>query len=270
MGDKQEIQPKIGLALGSGGARGIAHIGVLSVLEHHHIPIHAISGSSFGALVGSLYCIGQTIEDMRKFVTYFPPKFWLDYTVPKMGFVAGDKVLELIRALSKRMNIEEANIPLSIVATNLQKGTRRTFTQGPIAEAVRASISVPGIFVPAKLDGEYYVDGGVIDRVPVEALQDREVDLIIAVDVSWYDTPQPIYTIFDVIAQTIDVMEREIVKYRVLKADMVIRPKVGHYSTNHFSKVDDIILAGEVAARQELDYIKQMIEQWREKQHDGQ
>jgi len=262
-------RPKIGLALGSGGARGFAHIGILKVLEQNNIPIDYIAGSSIGALVASLYGVGHSPESIQKYITYFPQKFWLDYTVPKMGFVAGDKIKELIRMFTKKKNIEEAHIPLAIVATNLKKGERKVFSSGPIAEAVRASISIPGIFVPEEIDGEYYIDGGVIDRVPVSVVKDMGADLVIAVDVSYYEAEHEVSSIFDVIAQTIDIMEREILRYRMLHADLMIRPKVGHWGANTFNGSEEMIIEGEKAAIDVLPSIQRMIEEWRDKQENA-
>lgn len=256
-------RPKIGLALGSGGARGLAHIGLLKVLEEHNIAIDYLAGSSIGALVGSLYCVGHSPEQIKKIFSLFPQRVWTDYTVPKMGFVAGDKIKEIIRLFTKQKNIEQTSIPLSIVATNLSKGERRVFQSGSIAEAVRASISIPGIFVPEKIEGNYYVDGGVIDRVPVSVVKDMGADIIIAVDVSFYDGEHPISSIFDVIAQSIDVMEREILRYRIIDADIMIRPKVGHYSTTLFSELDALMEEGERITQKMMPDIKKVLENWK-------
>lgn len=264
--EKGDRQPKIGLALGAGGARGLAHIGVLHVLEEHHIPVHCIAGSSIGALVGSLYAAGHSPQQMRKFLSFFPQRYWLDYTVPKMGFVAGDKVKEIVRMLTKNKRIEELNMPLAIVATHLQSGERRVFRQGPVAEAVRASVSIPGIFEPAVIDGEMYIDGGVVDRVPVSVLKTMDVDLIIAVDVS-YDgetTNEQISNIFDVIAQTIDIMEREILKQRMLDVDLLIRPQVSQYSTTMFHKAEEIVEKGIAAAQEAWPELKEAISKWQD------
>lgn len=262
-------RPKIGLALGSGGARGMAHIGVIQVLEEHGIPIDCIAGSSAGALVGSLYSTGLTPKQIKQFASHFPQKYWLDYSMPKMGFIAGDKLKEIVRLLTKNKNIEETQIPLSIVATDLQKGKRKVFNEGPIAEAVRASIAIPGIFVPEKIDGVYYVDGGVIDRVPVSVVKEMGPDIVIAVDVSFVETVHPITSIFDVIAQSIDVMEREILRHQILHADLMIRPKVGHYSTNMFSEVEAIIKEGEEATLEIIPAIKKIIEEWEESKNEA-
>lgn len=257
--EQHQTRKKIGLALGSGGARGIAHIGVLQAFEAHNIPIDYVAGSSIGALVGSFYCIGHTPHQLKQFALNFPQKYWTDYCVPKMGFISGNKLKEIIRLLTKKKHFHETKIPLAVVATNLSKAERKVFTEGPIAEAVRASISIPGIFVPEELEGDYYVDGGVIDRVPVSVLKEMGADIIIAVDVSFVDSTYPITSIFDVIAQSIDVMEREILKHRLLDADIMIRPNVGHFSTNHYSNLDELIAEGEKAALDMIPEIKKFL-----------
>ena len=108
-------RPKIGLALGAGGARGMAHIGVIKVLEEEGIPIDFIAGSSVGSLVGSIYAAGITPDMMEKLAVNLKRKYWLDFTVPKMGFIAGDKVKEMVRLITQGKNIEELHKPLAIV-----------------------------------------------------------------------------------------------------------------------------------------------------------
>lgn len=257
-------RPKIGIALGSGGSRGFAHIGVLKVLAKHHIPIDYVAGSSIGAMVGVLFALGHSPHEIQRFMSLFPQKYWMDYTIPKMGFVAGDKVKELIRMFTRDNVIENCKIPMAIVATNLQRGERVVFTQGKIAEAVRASISIPGIFVPEVIDGEYYVDGGVTDRVPVSVVKQMGADIAIGVDVSYFESSIAIHSVFDVIAQSIDIMEREILKTSMLDADYLLRPEVGLYSATMFSNVIEMIDEGERMTAEKITDIQQLIEQWKE------
>ncbi len=156
----EKQQPLIGLALGSGGVRGFAHIGVIKTLLKHEIPIHFVAGSSMGALVGAMYGAGHSIENMEKMAVMFRRKFYIDFTVPKMGLITGKRLKELIYMLSKQKNIEDLKVPVHIVATDLKSGERVVFKEGPVADAVRASISIPGIFIPEKIDGRLLVDGG--------------------------------------------------------------------------------------------------------------
>lgn len=252
-------RPRVGLALGSGGARGFAHIGVIKVLEEAGIPIDIIAGSSMGSLVGAFYSAGMNPEMMRKLAIHLKKKYWIDYTVPKMGFVTGEKIKDMVRILTHGKNIEQLNIPLGIVATDLEKGERVVFTQGPIAQAVRASISIPGIFVPEEVDGRVLVDGGVIDRVPTTVVKDLGAQVVIGVDVGMISTEVKIASIFDVIAQTIQVMEREIFRFRIVEADVMITPNVGQYSATNFTQIEELISAGEEAARRSLDEIKEAL-----------
>ncbi|WP_240620168.1 patatin-like phospholipase family protein, partial [Peribacillus acanthi] len=145
-------EPKIGLALGSGGARGFAHLGVLKVLKENNIKVDYIAGSSMGALVGAFYAAGTDMDQLYKISSNFKRKYFLDFTVPKMGFISGKKVKEFIRIFTKNKKLEDLDIPLWIVTTDIKTGEKVIFKEGPIAEAVRASISIPGIFVPEKIN----------------------------------------------------------------------------------------------------------------------
>ena len=241
------VQPKIGVALGSGGARGFAHIGVLEVLEEHKIPIAAVAGSSMGALLGAIYATGAPIAMMQRLALHLPISQWVDFTVPHMGFVLGARVHRMIRLLTKDRSFEEAMIPLAVVATDLELGERVVFTSGPIHEAVRASIAIPGIFVPHRVGGRILVDGGVIDRVPITAARDLGCDIVVAVDVGLFDRLPPVKNVIDVIVQSIDIMEREVFRHRILDADLVVRPELDLMSSTSFAGIDRAILAGRVA-----------------------
>ncbi|MDF0725301.1 patatin-like phospholipase family protein [Cytobacillus sp. S13-E01] len=260
--------PKIGLALGSGGARGFAHLGVIKVLKEENIPIDMISGSSMGALVASFYGAGLDIERLYKFAVAFKRKYYLDFTVPKMGFISGKRVKELIRLFTHGKNIEQLDIPIAIVATDLLNGEKVIFKSGPIADAVRASISIPGIFVPEKVNGRLLVDGGVVDRVPVSVVRDMKADLIIAVDVSHVKVNDEITSIFDVILQSIDIMQDELVKEREIASDVMIRPRVEQYSSRAFTNIEDIIRIGEEETKLHIPKIKALIEGWKENHNE--
>lgn len=259
-------RPKVGLALGSGGARGFAHLGVIKVLKDEGIPIDLIAGSSMGALVASFYGAGLDIDRLYKLSRVFKRKYYLDFTVPKMGFIAGKRVKELIRIFTHGKTIEELDIPIGIVATDLMSGEKVVFKKGPVAEAVRASIAIPGIFVPEKLDGRLFVDGGVVDRIPVSVAKEMGADLVVAVDVSHVKVNVEITSIFDVIIQSIDIMQMELVANREVASDVMIRPRVEMYNSKAFTNIEEIIAIGEEEAKKHVAKIKQCIEQWKESQ----
>jgi NTE family protein len=257
-------RPRVGLALGSGGARGFAHLGAIKVLKDEGIPIDLIAGSSMGALVGCFYGVGIDIENLYQLSVAFKRKYFLDFTVPKMGFIAGKKVKEFIRFFTHGKNIEELNLPVGVVATDLLTGEKVIFREGPVAEAVRASISIPGIFIPEKLNGRLLVDGGVSDRVPVSVVRDMGADIVIAIDVSRVERNAEISSIYDVIMQSIDIMQTEIFTNREIASDIMIRPRVEMYSSRAFTNIKEIIAIGEEETRKQIDQIKSVIECWKE------
>ncbi|MFZ0370110.1 NTE family protein [Halobacillus alkaliphilus] len=259
-------RPKIGLALGSGGARGFSHLGVLKVLKSYGIPIDMIAGSSMGALVGSFFAAGQKIEDMYKLAFTFKRKYYLDFTVPKMGFIQGRRIKEYIRLFTFGKNIEDFPLPMAIIATDLYAGQKMIFTDGPASEAVRASIAIPGIFVPERINERLYIDGGVMDRVPVSVVKQMGADIVIAVDCAHFDADPNINTIYDVITQSIDIMQDELVNAMGVStdADVMIRPDVSKYSSRAFTNIEDIVAAGEAAAEGQIKNIQTRLAAWKE------
>ncbi|SDW01442.1 NTE family protein [Marininema mesophilum] len=260
---------KVGLALGSGGARGMAHIGVLKVLQQANISVDYVAGSSIGSLVGVLFADGLDLEMMESLATHLKRKYWLDLTVPKFGFVTGTKVKELIHFLTKGKHIEDLPLTTAVVATDLVEGKRVVFRSGPIDVAVRSSISIPGIFEPVILDGRTLVDGGVVDRIPITVVKEMGADIVIAVDVVPKRSSVQIRTIFDVITQTLNVMEREILNQKLLAADVLIHPDLADISPSAFSRVSECIQRGEEAAVIQVERIRSVINNWEEKQNGG-
>ncbi|KPD01257.1 MULTISPECIES: patatin-like phospholipase family protein [Geobacillus] len=262
------MPPKVGLALGSGGARGFAHLGVLKVLEEEHIPISYLAGSSIGALVAVLYASGHGLHRLYRLAQSFRRNDFLDWTVPKMGLIAGERITQFLRLLTKGKRIEEMSPPVAVVAADLRTGEKVVFRQGEAAQAVRASISIPGIFVPAEVNGRLLVDGGVVDRVPVSVARAMGADIVIAVDVSPLNTKAEIASIADVIWQSLDILQAELVAHRQLASDVMIRPRVEQYSSRAFTDIEEIIARGEEEARKQVGVIRQAIEQWKESSHE--
>lgn len=253
------LRTKVGLALGSGGARGLAHIGVLKVFQEENIPVDLLAGSSMGSLVGVLYANRLPLDMVEQLAIHLKRNRWLDLTFPKRGLVMGERVRELIRLLTHGKTIEALSIPVAVVATDLGRGERVVFRSGPADLAVRASISIPGIFEPVEWEGRTLVDGGVIDRIPVSVCREMGADVVIAVDVVPDRTQVQMKTIFDVITQTLGVMEREVMNARAVDADLLIRPDLSDISPTAFTQVDECIRRGEEVAREQLDQIRQLI-----------
>lgn len=253
------MRPKIGLALGSGGLRGIAHIGVLKVLEKNNIPIDYIAGCSIGSLIGALYAAGLDPETMLKLAKSLKKRHWLDFVIPQMGIVSGERALATIRLLTKQKQFSDLEIPLAVVATELNSGREIVFTEGDIAKAVRASISVPGVFIPFAIDNVLFVDGAVVNPTPIDTARGMGADIVIAVDLAHAGTVCNISNMFDVIIQSIDIMERELCKHRQHHCDIMIQPDVGNFSPSSFDAMDKCALAGEVAAEAAIPEIKKLL-----------
>jgi len=183
------MMPKIGLALGSGAARGGAHIGVLKVLEREGIQVSAIAGTSVGALVGALYASGMSAVEIEQVALTLKWKKLIDFRISQTGLVEGTRIERYIRKLLKGKQFSEMRIPLSTVAADIANAQKVVFCMGDVAQAVRASISIPAVFRPLEIKDRLFVDGGIMDPVPVEVVKGMGADIVIAVDLSMKDVP---------------------------------------------------------------------------------
>lgn len=252
---------KLGLALGSGSARGFAHLGILKVLEDNDIPIDFISGSSMGAVIGSIYACGTDLDMIIKFAKTLDEKEYLDVVIPRRGFIKGEKFTELITLFTKGYTFDQTKIPLNVVAYNLTEDKHVIFNSGKICEAVRASMSIPGVFLPFERDGIVYVDGGVVDRVPSETARNMGADVVIGVDVGFREgqVHPPAENLLQVLLQTFDVMGWETVKYKLEEADYVIAPDVFKVDPWTTKDIDECIEEGIKAGKAALDDIKRLM-----------
>jgi len=183
---KKKPPKKIGLALGSGSARGWAHIGVVQALEESGIRVDCVAGTSIGALVGAVYASGR-IDALKAVVLGLDRKQILrlfDIVFPKSGLIHGKKVADFLRSYVQTGNIEQLPVPFSTVSTDLVTGSEVVGREGNVIEAVRASISFPGIFTPVIRNGMVLVDGGLVNPVPVSVVRDMGADFVIAVDLN--------------------------------------------------------------------------------------
>ncbi len=243
---------KIGLALGAGAARGLAHIGVLEVLEEHGIPIDIVAGTSMGSVVGCLFAngaSGKMIHGLAQQICSMEYHKLFDITLPRLGLIRGQRVDMIIRTLTGDRMIEQMKLPFAAVSACLEDGTARVFKSGKAAEAVRASISIPGVFEPVALDGKTYVDGGVLDRVPVGVAREMGADFVIAVDVGYRGgsrtTPK---NIIDVMISSFELQEWEATRDRVSTADVTILPDTQNVNPANFNQVEDCVRRGRAAA----------------------
>jgi len=211
-------------------------------------------------MIGALYCAGQQPDTILKLARHLKRNYWLDFIIPKMGIVSGEKVLQVMRLLTQQKSFADLKTPLAVVATEINHGKEVVFTEGDLAKAVRASISVPGIFVPYQWDDMLLVDGAVLNPTPIDVVRKMGADIVIGVDLAYASTVSSITNMFDVIIQSIDIMERELSKHRQPHCDVLIRPEISHISPSSFESIEECVALGEAAAELVVGEIRRLLE----------
>lgn len=257
--DEDEYNPTIGLALGAGGARGLAHLGVLKLLKEEGIDIDLVAGTSMGSIIGGLYAAGIPIRYMEKIATEIEWDDLSDITFPRTGLIKGDKILKFIEVLTQKKDFDQLDIPFAAIACDIEKGEHVVLDEGPVAPAIRASIAIPGIFVPYRHNDRVFVDGGVLDRVPVSTVRKMGADLIIAVDIRVNEVNNQINNIFDVLFNTFDIMQYEFQKLKELGADITINPSLTDIHTFDLENTGKCINEGYIAAKKHIDDIRKIL-----------
>ncbi|MBI4160035.1 patatin-like phospholipase family protein [Candidatus Wolfebacteria bacterium] len=251
---------KIGLALGGGGAKGLAHIGVIRELERENISISYIAGTSMGALVGGVYAATKDLSKLEEIFMNLTKDdvFPISKIIRKReGLFRDHSIIEHIEELMRGINIEQCVIPFRAITTDVQNGDQVILDRGSIVEAIRASVALPIAFKPIEIGGRLLMDGGFVNPVPADVCQAMGADVVIAVDVSskWpkvYDDPHPIHGIYMMLAGALATIEYQIAKRILEKADVVLRPNVLSFGWHSFTESKEIIRAGGVELRAHL------------------
>lgn len=248
---------KTAVVLGAGSARGLAHIGVLQALEEKHIDFDFIVGSSMGAMVGSIYACGADLYMLARMADHMDINVVLDVNIPRLGFIAGKKVSAFLELLTKKKTFAELDLPVYVVATDLISGQRVIFEEGSVAEAVRASISVPGIFHPVRKGDMVLVDGAVTDRLPIEVARMKGASKVIAVDVTF--GPGKVVEInntLDVITTSLDILQKQQFDLVRPEADVLLQPAVGNFASRDFDRCQELV---EIGRQTVLDHLHQLL-----------
>ena len=253
------VPPKIALALGGGGARGFAHIGVIKALEAHGIVPDIVIGTSAGSLVGALYAGGYHGFDLQRVALQIDDTVIADWSLPDRGFIRGEALQNFVNSAVQNRPLEKLNKPFATLATDLQSGESIVFRSGNTGMAVRASSSVPGVFQPVTINGREYVDGGLVSPVPVRAARAMGADLIIAVYISNNPRLGKTRDSVDVMLQSFAIMGQSIAGYELTEADIVIRPDTDTMRGTDFDNRHLAIMAGEKAGLAAIAAIKQRI-----------
>ncbi len=260
----REIPPKVGLALGGGGARGFSEIGVLRVLEQEKIPVSFVAGTSVGSLVGALYADTGKVLDAEFQAVAMQEEDIFDYQAMALlsgGLVKGERLEKFLDTRLQHKTIETMKVPYAAVAVDLLAGKAVAFERGSIARAVHASAAVPGVFVPVEFGGKIYVDGGVTDPVPVDVARRMGADVVIAVSIPEGAPKDRPANPVEVALHAITIMSSELGALMAKDADVVISPDVAGVAFDDFSQKKRLIEAGETAARQALPAIRAAIAQ---------
>jgi NTE family protein len=259
---------KVGLALGGGAARGLAHIGVLKVLEREGVPIDMVAGTSAGAIIGAFHAAGYSALRMEEYVLRFNRNTrarLVDLTLPRSGFISGDKIVaEMKRVLRGDKRFDELKKPFACVACDIITGEEIVMNTDSVAEAVHASMAIPVVFNTVYRKGRYLSDGGLVNQVPVNVVRDMGAEYIIAVNVvprhvhklkqenkekqgsGEEKEPQP--GLLAVMMNTIDIANSWRVETSMHGADVVIEPHMLSFKPTDFGEGARMILQGEMAA----------------------
>lgn len=253
--------PAIGVALGGGFARGIAHIGVLKVLEQEGIPVGVVTGTSVGALMGAAYCSGVSLADLEELAHKVRFTTFARWTLSRCGFASNDRMISFLTRILKVKTFEELRIPLGVTATDFNTGEGVVFHSGPIIDPVRASCAYPGMFLPVEIRGRYLVDGMLSHPVPTRPLREMGAERVLAVHLkgTWAGTGPPRH-LFDVIGQSFAIAQDAMSSLWRESADLVIEPDVAGFAYDDFKRAGELIQVGETAMRKALPVVRKWLE----------
>lgn len=253
-------KPKLGLALGGGAAWGIAHIGVLQILEEEGLEIGLIAGTSAGAMVGALYAGGYDSQSLVDVVEDISWKKLVYLRPPGKGLFDSSKIEEFMESYIGKRRFEELNMPFAAVAVDLRSGKEVILTRGNVARAVRASASIPVIFTPVEHMGYLLVDGGLVNNVPVSVVRSMGADVAVAVNVSSVNIegegPRSIPAIA---VRSVNILQKAYVEKALEQADVIIEPDVKGISVIELKEYKKLIERGRAAAKEAVGKINELM-----------
>ena len=280
-------RPRVGVALSGGGARGVAHIGVLKVLEQEGVPIDFLAGTSMGGIIAASYAAGLGVdymaEEARRMGRLRNMIRLMDRSLPaRLGLFEGQKVQQYLASHLGDITFDDLRIPLALVAVDLESGEEVVLRSGSVVEALRATISLPGVFAPFRLDGRLLVDGGVLNNLPADVVRRMGAEVVIAVNVSLNLGELPplveveeqhlpltqIPLIIETLRRTVAIMETHICAQKLAEArpEVLIRPQLGDDISllGGFARAPECMAAGEEAAKAALPQICRLLETYSE------
>lgn len=255
----KQDRPKIALVLSGGGARGLAHAGVLKVFKEAGLPVDIIVGTSVGALIGSLYAAGidpVEIEDMALNIDW---EKLVTFRLSSRSLYSTRNMEKYISRHISNKRFDELEIPFACIAVDIQTGEKIIFREGLVAPAVRASASTPGLFEPVEYRHRLLLDGGILDNLPVDVAKLMGADIIIAVALNADVSQAKINNAFQILTQVIVIQSDYISKLQSKKADVLIVPDVRNIRASDLDKAKELVEAGEIATRKSVHNIRKVI-----------
>jgi NTE family protein len=235
---------KVGLALGGGGILGAAHIGTLKAIKENDIEIKYIAGTSIGALVGALYAFGKSWEEIYDIALKLK---WLDITsisLSKYGLLTNENLAKLMIEQIGDRKIEDAPIPLAMLATNASNGKRIVLNKGSVADAVMASTCIPGLFKPVAYNNDLLIDGGIVENVPINTVKQMGAEFVIGVDLNTKRSYAKPENILDVMLNSFHFIMEQSDKFQTVKADLLIKPDLSSYNRSNTKQVPELMKTG--------------------------
>ncbi len=252
-------RPRLGLALGGGFARGIAHVGVLKVLVENQINIDALAGISSGSIAAAAFASGCSIEELTVAARKLRWTRFARWTFPRLGFATNERMNALLAEILHCRTFEQLKLPLAVVAGDIRTGEAVIFREGDLVMPVRASCSFPGLFVPIEYNGRLLVDGVVVGTVPVMAL--GGMDVVVAVNILSNGFLQRPRSFFEVVGESFHVAQNLMQSTWREHCDLVIEPKLDDFRWDDFERADELIAAGEMAARRALPALRNLLQE---------
>jgi NTE family protein len=250
---------RVGLALGGGFARGLAHVGVLKVLTENHIPIDALAGTSAGSVAAAALASGCSLDEIVEATRRIRWSNFARWTIPRLGLASNERMEAMLRGFLHCTTFEELHIPLAVVATDISTGEAVIFRSGDLIQPLRASCSFPGLFTPVQYRGRLLVDGVIAGSVPVAALSEMNVDLVIAVHLKTGGPRHTPTNIFQIVGEAFQIAQSQNQATWRQFCDLVIEPNVEGFRWDDFDRAQELIVAGESAAFKVLPALRGLV-----------
>ena len=258
---KDRNRPRIGLALGGGAARGLAHLGVLKVLIEEKIPIDFIAGVSVGSIVAAGFAAGLSIDQLIQQAESVTWKHLGRWSLSLRGFNRNDRMADWLESILPVSTFEELEIPLRVLATDLRTGRPVVLESGPLFPAIRASCAIPGLYVPVEVNDYLLADGYLTCNLPVQQVREMGADIVVASAIGLEVSDQVnLNNIYQILLRSFSIMSSSVQSNSLPEADILIQPLIENFLWTDLEALSGLIEVGEEAAREQLDHLRKALQ----------